>query len=100
MADGRLVSVPSASSQLDARDKLWRVHSALLQCHILMERAIAKEEAELGGSKRAEYEAQRKVVKDRLSLLLMNTEELLRSMDGAAAVQTPSADGLEVSGRR
>lgn len=99
VVDSRLVSVPSPSTQLGARDKLWCVHSALLQCHILMERAIAKEEAELGSSKRADYETQRKMVKDRLSLLLMNTEELLRTMDGAA-VQTPSVDGLEVSGRR
>lgn len=100
VADGRLVSVPPPSSQLDARDKLWCVHSALLQCHILMERAIAKEEAELGGGKRADYETQRKMVKDRLSLLLINTGELLRAVDGTAAVQTPSVDGLEVSGRR
>lgn len=100
VADGRLVSVPPPSSQLDARDKLWCVHSALLQCHILMERAITKEEAELGSSKRADYETQRKMVKDRLSLLLMNTGELLRTMDGGAAVQTPSVDGLEVSGQR
>lgn len=97
VADGRLVSVPPPSSQLDARDKLWCVHSALLQCHILMERAIAKEEAELGGGKRADYETQRKMVKDRLSLLLINTGELLRAVDGTAALQTPSVDGLEVN---
>lgn len=65
-----------------------------------MEHAITKEEAELGSSKRADYETQRKMVKDRLSLLLMNTGELLRTMDGAAAVQPPSVDGLEVSGQR
>lgn len=100
VAEGRLVSVPHPSSQLDARDKLWCLHSALLHCHILMERAIAKEEAELGGGKRADYETQRKMVKDRLSLLLINTGELLRAADGAAAVPTPSVDGLEVSGRR
>lgn len=97
VADGRLVSVPPPSSQLDARDKLWCVHSALLQCHILMERAIAKEEAELGGGKRADYETQRKMVKDRLSLLLINTGELLRAVDGTAALQTPSVDGLELN---
>lgn len=95
-----MVSVPAPSSQLDSRDKLWCVHSALLQCHILMERAITKEDAELGSSKRADYETQRKMVKDRLSLLLLNTRELLRTMDGAAAVQTPSVDGSEVSGWR
>lgn len=65
-----------------------------------MERAITKEDGELGSSKRADYETQRKMVKDRLSLLLLNTREVLRTMDGAAAVQTPSMDGLEVSGWR
>lgn len=90
------MSVPPPSSQLDTRDKLWRLHSALLQCHILLERAIAREEEELGSGKKADYETQRKMVKDRLSLLLINTGELLKAVDGAA-VQTPSVDGLEVS---
>lgn len=99
MADGRLVSVPPPSSQLDARDKLWCVHSALLQCHILLESAITKEQDELGGSKRADYEIQRKMVKDRLSLLLISTGELLRAVDGAA-VHAPSGGGLEVSAKR
>lgn len=96
VADGHLVSVPPPSSQLDTRDKLWRLHSALLQCHILLERAIAREEEELGSGKKADYETQRKMVKDRLSLLLINTGELLKAVDGTA-VQTPSVDGLEVS---
>lgn len=96
VADARLVSVPPPSSQLDTRDKLWCLHSALLQCHILMERAIAKEEEELGSGKKADYETQRKMVKDRLSLLLINTGELLKAVDGTT-VQTPSVDGLEVS---
>lgn len=100
VADGRLVSVPPPSPQVDTRDKLWFVHSALLQCHVLMERAITKEDAELGSGKRTDYESQRKMVKDRLSLLLLNTSELLRTMDGAAAVQTPSVDGVGVSGWR
>lgn len=95
VADGRLVSVPPPSSQLDTRDKLWRLHSALLQCRSLLERAIAKEEEELGGQKKGEYETQRKTVKDRLSLLIINTGELLKAVDGPA-VLTPSLDGLEV----
>lgn len=95
VTDGRLVSVPPPSSQLDTRDKLWRLHSALLQCRSLLERAIAKEEEELGGHKKGEYETQRKMVKERLSLLLFNTEELLKAVDGQA-VLTPSLDGLEV----
>lgn len=95
VADGRLVSVPPPSSQLDTRDKLWRLHSALLQCRSLLERAIAKEEEELGDGKKGDYETQRKMVKDRLSLLLVNTGELLKAVDGAA-VLTPSSEGLEV----
>lgn len=35
------------------------------------------------------------MVKDRLSLLLINTGELLKAVDGPA-VLTPSLDGLEV----
>ncbi|XP_073334465.1 ciliary neurotrophic factor [Pagrus major] len=97
VADGRLVSVPPPSSQLDTRDKLWRLHSALLQCRSLLERAINKEEAELGDGRKADYETQRKKVKDRLSLLLINTGELLKAVDGTA-VPTPSLDGLEIDG--
>lgn len=95
VADGRLVSVPPPSSQLDTRDTLWRLHSALLQCRSLLERAIAKEEEELGGGKKGDYETQRKLVKDRLSLLLINTGELLRAADGTV-VLTPNLEGLEV----
>lgn len=89
------MSVPPPSSQLDTRDKLWRLHSALLQCRSLLERAISREEEELGDGTKADYETQRKKVKDRLSLLLINTGELLKAVDGAA-VPTPSLDGLEV----
>ncbi|XP_042340927.1 uncharacterized protein LOC121941956 [Plectropomus leopardus] len=95
VTDGRLVSVPPPSSQLDTRDKLWRLHSALLQCRSLLERAIAKEEEELGGGKKGDYETQRKMVKDRLSLLLITTGELLKTADGTA-VLTPSSEGLEL----
>lgn len=97
MDDGHLVSVPPPSSQLDTKDKLWRLHSALLQCHILLERAIAREEEELGTGKKAEYENQRKMVKDRLSLLLISTGDLLKAVDGST-VPTPSVQGLEVGG--
>ncbi|KAM8773393.1 ciliary neurotrophic factor [Acanthopagrus schlegelii] len=97
VADSRLVSVPPPSSQLDTRDKLWRLHSALLQCRSLLERAISREEEELGDGTKADYETQRKKVKDRLSLLLINTGELLKAVDGAA-VPTPSLDGLEIDG--
>ncbi|XP_029286654.1 ciliary neurotrophic factor isoform X2 [Cottoperca gobio] len=97
VTDGRLVSVPPPSSQLDTRDKLWRLHSALLQCRSLLERAITKEEEELGGGMKGEYENQRKMVKGRLSLLLINTGELLKTADGAA-VLTPSLEGLELDG--
>lgn len=97
VADGRLVSVPPPSSQLDTRDKLWRLHSALLQCRSLLERAITKEEDELGGAEKGDYESQRKTVRDRLSLLLANTGELLKATDGTA-VLTPSLEGLEIDG--
>ncbi|XP_071360323.1 ciliary neurotrophic factor [Trachinotus anak] len=97
VADGCLVSVPPPSSQLDTRDKLWRLHSALLQCRSLLERAIAKEEEELGGGKKGDYETQRKMVKDRLSFLLINTGELLKAVDGTA-VLTPNLEGLELDG--
>ncbi|KAM3624428.1 uncharacterized protein V6R79_023308 [Siganus canaliculatus] len=97
VVDGRLVSVAPPSSQLDNRDKLWRLHSALVHCHSLMDRAIIKEEVELDNGKKGEYETQRKIVKDRLWLLLVNTGELLKAMDGTTAV-VPSMDGLELVG--
>ncbi|KAK2817036.1 hypothetical protein Q5P01_025227 [Channa striata] len=95
VTDGHLVTVPPASSQLDTKDKLWRLHSALLQCHALLERAIAKEDEELGGGEKGEYESQRKMVKERLSLLLDNTGELLKAVDGKA-VPTPNVEGMEI----
>lgn len=60
-----------------------------------MERAIAREEEELGSGKKAEYETQRKMVKDRLSLLLITTGELLKAVD-STVVLTPSMEGPEV----
>lgn len=90
------MSVPPFSSQLDTRDKLWRLHSTLLQCHVLLGKAIAKEVEELGEGK-ANYETQKKMVKGTLSLLITNIGELLKAVDGT--VQTPSADELEVSVR-
>ncbi|XP_013868655.1 ciliary neurotrophic factor [Austrofundulus limnaeus] len=94
VSDGRLVSVPAPSSQLDTRDKLWSLHSALLQCRTFLERGIAKENEELGGGEKGKYEKQRETVKNRLSLLLINTGELLRAADGAA-ILTPNFDGSE-----
>uniref|UniRef100_A0A3Q0RZ06 Ciliary neurotrophic factor n=1 Tax=Amphilophus citrinellus TaxID=61819 RepID=A0A3Q0RZ06_AMPCI len=96
VADGRLVSIPPPSSQLDARDKLWCIHSALLQCQNLLEKATAKEEEELGGGRKGEYENQRKMVKERLSLLILCIGELLKAADGTA-VLTPSLEGLELN---
>ncbi|XP_074551003.1 ciliary neurotrophic factor isoform X1 [Halichoeres trimaculatus] len=97
VSDSRLVSVPPPSSQLNTRDKLWRLHSALLQCRSLMERAIAKEEAEFDDGIKTEYETQRKMVKDRLSFLIISTGELLKGVDGTVGV-TPSLEGLELDG--
>uniref|UniRef100_A0A3Q2QE80 Ciliary neurotrophic factor n=1 Tax=Fundulus heteroclitus TaxID=8078 RepID=A0A3Q2QE80_FUNHE len=96
-ADGRLVSAPPASSQLDTRDKLWRLHSALEQCHRLLERAIEKEDEELGRTETGEYENTRRTVKNRLVFLLSNTRELLRAA-GGSTVLTPSVDGSQVGG--
>lgn len=95
VCDVRLVSVVPPSSQLDSRDKLWRLHSALLQCRTLLERAATKEDEELGANEEGRYEKQREVVKHRLSLLLINTAELLKAADGAA-VLAPDLDDFEV----
>lgn len=87
------MSVPSPPSQ-DSRAKLWRLHAALLRCHKLLEKAIAKEVEELGDAE-VNYETQRKVVKERLCFLISNTQELLKAAGGAA--QIPSVDEPEVS---
>lgn len=60
-----------------------------------MESAIAKEEEELDDGMKTEYETQRKMVKDRLSFLIISTGELLKTADGTVGV-TPSVEGLEV----
>ncbi|XP_068607134.1 ciliary neurotrophic factor [Brachionichthys hirsutus] len=97
VADGRLVSIPPPSSRTDPKDKLWCLHSALLQCHVLLERVISREEEELGTGTKAEYETQRKKVKDRLSLVLISTGELLKAVCGAT-IPNPSVQGLELNG--
>nr|XP_040043311.1 ciliary neurotrophic factor-like [Gasterosteus aculeatus aculeatus] len=97
VADSHLVSVPPPSSQLDASDELRRLHSALLQCRSLLESTIAREEEELGGGKADDYETQRKMVKDRLSLLLISTGELLQAA-GGAGVPPPGVEGSKSDG--
>ncbi|XP_008315164.1 uncharacterized protein LOC103383696 [Cynoglossus semilaevis] len=97
VADGRLVTVPPPSSQLDTTDKLWRLHSALLQCSSLLEIAIIKEEEELGGGKTGDYESQRKTVKERLSFLLVSMGELRKAVDGSVSL-TPTLEGLKLDG--
>ena len=90
LSDLLLVSVPPASSQLEVRDQLWRVHSALGQCRCLLERAIAREEQAVGVTAvgKADYQKQRKTVKDRLALLLVSTRDLLQAFSGTAGLTT------------
>lgn len=85
------MSVPPDSSQLDPGDKLWRLHSALLQCRSFLDRAILKEDEELGANVKGEYETQRRRVKERLSILI----ELLAAADDTAA-PAPHSEGSEV----
>ncbi|XP_051940302.1 ciliary neurotrophic factor isoform X1 [Hippocampus zosterae] len=92
--DSRLVSVPPPSSQLDTPDKLWRLHAALIQCRGLMERAIAKEDEEMG-SGTGEYETLRKMVKERLSFLINMTGELVKAVDGPAMMMPSLNDSVE-----
>ncbi|XP_077461433.1 ciliary neurotrophic factor [Stigmatopora argus] len=92
--DSRLVSVPPPSSQLDTRDKLWRLQTALLQCRGLMERAIAKEDEELS-TEMGEYKTLRKMVSDRLLYLVNTIGEVIKAMDGPALVTPSFNDSLE-----
>ncbi|KAM4750448.1 ciliary neurotrophic factor [Anableps anableps] len=94
VAGGSLVSVSPPSSQLDTRGKLWSLHSALEQCHSLLESVITKEEQELAEEEKEEYENKRKMLKDRLSYLLVSIGELLRAA-GGPAILTPSLSGSE-----
>uniref|UniRef100_A0A1A8D3A4 Uncharacterized protein n=1 Tax=Nothobranchius kadleci TaxID=1051664 RepID=A0A1A8D3A4_NOTKA len=96
VADGTQVSVPLPSSQLDTGSKLWRLHSALLQCRALLERAIAREDEELGDGEKGEYEERRERMKNRLSYLLNHTEKLLKATDGN--ILAPDLEGLELNG--
>lgn len=89
VTDGRLVQLSSVL--LDSQDRLWGLYSALVQCCTLMDKAIAKEDEELGNGQTGEYEKQRRVVKDRLSYLIAKTGELIRSQDSAALI-TPSIE--------
>ena len=90
LSDLLLVSVPPASSQLEVQDQLGRIISALDQCHCLLERAIAREEQAVGVTVvgKAEYQKQRKTVKDRLALLLASTRGVLKRFSGTAALTT------------
>ncbi|XP_055079914.1 uncharacterized protein LOC117378304 isoform X3 [Periophthalmus magnuspinnatus] len=98
VTDGRLVPVQLSSALLGSQEKLWLLHSALVQCQGLMDKAVTKEEEELSSGAMGEYEKQRKMVQDRLSFLIGKTEELLKSQFGstlkpfsvAPEVQCPS----------
>ncbi|XP_038131582.1 ciliary neurotrophic factor [Cyprinodon tularosa] len=92
-----LVSIPSPSSHLDPGDKLWHLHSALEQCCSLMERAIVREKEEFDGGEMGEYEKRRKMVKDRLSRLVIVTRDLLKATDGPSIVTT-SLDASQLDG--
>ncbi|XP_057699635.1 ciliary neurotrophic factor [Corythoichthys intestinalis] len=92
--DSRLVSVPPPSSQLETRDKLWCLQTALLHCRGLLERAIAKEDEELG-SQMGEYETLRKMVKERLLSLVNTIGELIKAVDSPAMVTPTLNDSLE-----
>uniref|UniRef100_A0A8C3AJI3 Ciliary neurotrophic factor n=1 Tax=Cyclopterus lumpus TaxID=8103 RepID=A0A8C3AJI3_CYCLU len=91
VAEGRLVSVGPAAPQLGAKATLLRLHSALLQCHDLLENAITREEEELGGGKKGAYETRRKMVRDRLSFLLNVIGELLKAAGGSVATRSEKA---------
>lgn len=70
---------------------MWLVHTALGQCHGLLERAIVLEDKELGlpaDKENTEYLSQRKVVKERLGHLLQSTKSLLVDGVGTATVVT------------
>ncbi|KAM9313670.1 ciliary neurotrophic factor [Pholidichthys leucotaenia] len=77
-----LVEFRTLTSQLEAGDKLWVLHSALQHCHKLMVEAIVKEEEELGDGIMGMYESQRKIVKERLSHLIFNINQLLKAANG------------------
>ncbi|CAL8352225.1 unnamed protein product [Boreogadus saida] len=100
LSDLLLVSVPPASSQLEVQDQLWRIHSALGQCRSLLERAIVREEQAVGVTAvgKAEYQKQRKTVKDRLALLLASTRELLKAFGGTAGLTTTTNNCQEPDG--
>ncbi|KAK7929242.1 hypothetical protein WMY93_005637 [Mugilogobius chulae] len=74
VADNRLVSVQLSSTLVDCQDKLWCLHSALVQCKALIDKAISKEEQELGSDEMGEYEKQRKVAQDRLFIYVSRLE--------------------------
>uniref|UniRef100_A0A4W5NBQ7 Ciliary neurotrophic factor n=1 Tax=Hucho hucho TaxID=62062 RepID=A0A4W5NBQ7_9TELE len=90
-----LVTVPPLSSQLSPNDMLWRLYSALQQCRNLLERAIGREEAVGNGGDRAQYENQKKTVRDRLGHLLASTRLLLEDGAGTAAF-TPEPKNSEI----
>ncbi|KAM9399403.1 uncharacterized protein ACWYII_031592 [Salvelinus alpinus] len=90
----RLVTVPLLSSQLSPNDRLWRLYSALLQCRNLLERAIGLEEGVGNGGDRAQYESQKKTVRDRLGHLIASTRLLLEDGAGTAAF-TPDPKNTE-----
>ncbi|XP_024292468.2 uncharacterized protein LOC112261403 [Oncorhynchus tshawytscha] len=92
----RLVTVPPLSSQLSPNDRLWRLYSALQQCRNLLERAIGLEEGVGNDGDRAEYESQRKTVRDRLGHLLASTRLLLEDGAGTAAF-TPDPKNTETA---
>ncbi|KAK6324979.1 hypothetical protein J4Q44_G00043210 [Coregonus suidteri] len=97
VGEERLVTVPPLSSQLSPNDRLWRIYSALQQCRNLLERAIGREERVGNGGDRAEYESQKKTVRDRLGHLLESIRLLLADGAGTATF-TPDPKNTEIDG--
>ncbi|CAL1601404.1 unnamed protein product [Knipowitschia caucasica] len=75
-ADVRLVPVQQSS---DNEGRLWGLYSALVLCQALMDKAMSKEEEELGSGEMGEYEKQRRIVYERLKYLIATIWNLLET---------------------
>uniref|UniRef100_A0AAY4A9M5 Ciliary neurotrophic factor n=1 Tax=Denticeps clupeoides TaxID=299321 RepID=A0AAY4A9M5_9TELE len=79
VGEERLVTVPPPEPRRPAAENVRLLYSALSRCVCLLDRAVDREDDELGVEEDSEYLRQRKAVRERLAHLARSTKSLLQS---------------------
>uniref|UniRef100_A0AAY4AEW7 Ciliary neurotrophic factor n=1 Tax=Denticeps clupeoides TaxID=299321 RepID=A0AAY4AEW7_9TELE len=94
VGEERLVTVPPPEPRRPAAENVRLLYSALSRCVCLLDRAVDREDDELGVEEDSEYLRQRKAVRERLAHLARSTKSLL--VDGGGTAAQPTNPPLEI----